>query len=330
MRRDARTFLLVALALFAAGCEGVQSALAPEGVHAERSAFLFWAMTIGGTLIFAALIVLTGFALLAPRRSRQWMTQESLLIGAGVVFPVVTLSVLLTYGFIVTGRPVSGDGEPRPIEIAVDGRRWWWSVTYRDEDNRPVVSANELRIPAGRPVAIKLTSPDVIHSFWIPKLAGKLDMIPGRVNLLTLNARRVGVMRGQCAEYCGGAHALMAFNVVVMAPEAFEAWLRRERASALEPADALAQQGKALFFATGCNACHSIRGAAAASELGPDLTHVGGRTSIGAATLGVDKANFARWIRDNQHIKPGNLMPAYGIFTPGQLDALASYLAGLH
>jgi cytochrome c oxidase subunit 2 len=286
-------------------------------------------MTIGGTLIFAALIVLTAFALVAPRRSRQWMTQESVLIGAGVIFPIVTLSILLAYGFMVTGRPLSSVGEPRTIRIAIDGQRWWWRVTYWDEDNRPVVSANELRIPAGQPVAIELTSPDVIHSFWIPKLAGKLDMIPGRVNVLTLNARRTGVMRGQCAEYCGGAHALMSFNVVVMTPEAFEAWLRRERAPAQEPADALAQQGKALFFTTGCNACHTIRGTAAANELGPDLTHVGGRTSIGAATLGVDKADFARWIRDNQSIKPGNLMPAYGIFTPGQLDALASYLAGL-
>lgn len=330
MRREANVILLVAVALLMAGCDGVQSALAPEGWHAERSAFLFWTMTIGATLIFAALIVLTAFALLAPRRLRQWMALESILIGAGIVFPVVTLSILLVYGFIVTGRPVPGGGEPRPIRIAVDGRRWWWQVTYWDEDNLPVVSANELRIPAGQAVAIELTSPDVIHSFWIPKLAGKLDMIPGRVNVLTLNARSTGVMRGQCAEYCGGAHALMSFNVVVMTPDAYRAWLRRERSPAQAPADPLAQQGKALFFTAGCNACHTIRGTAAANKLGPDLTHVGGRTSLGAASLGVDKADFAHWISDNQRIKPGNLMPDYGIFTPDQLDALASYLAGLH
>lgn len=329
MRREAKAVILAVGALLAAGCEGVQSALAPEGPHAELAADLLRYMTIGGGLIFVALVVLTAFALFAPRRSRRWMAHESVLIGAGAVFPIVTLSILLAYGFMATGRPGPGDGEPRPIKIAVDGRRWWWHVTYRDEDDRPVVSANELRIPAGQPVAIELTSPDVIHSFWIPKLAGKLDMIPGRVNVLTLNAPRAGVMRGQCAEYCGGAHALMSFNVVVMTPEAFQAWLRREKAPAQEPADPIALQGRDLFFAGGCNACHTIRGTAAASEIGPDLTHVGGRTSIGAASLGVDRADFARWIKDNQRIKPGNLMPAYEIFDPRQLDALASYLAGL-
>ncbi|GLI93379.1 cytochrome c oxidase subunit II [Methylocystis echinoides] len=329
MRRKAKVILLVAVALLMAGCDGVQSALAPEGLHAERSAFLFWTMAIGATAIFVALIGLTAFALLAPRRSRRWMAQQPMLFGAGVVFPVVTLSFLLVYGFVVTGAPAPGGGDARSIRIAVDGRRWWWQVTYWDEDNLPVVTANELRIPAGQTVAIELTSADVIHSFWIPKLAGKLDMIPGRVNVLTLNARGTGVMRGQCAEYCGGAHALMSFNVVVMTPEAFRAWLRQERSPAQAPANSLARQGKALFFTAGCSACHAIRGTAAANELGPDLTHVGGRTSIGAATLGVDKADFARWISDNQRIKPGNLMPDYGIFTPDQLEALASYLAGL-
>lgn len=329
MRNVGKVVLLTTAGLLAAGCEGAQSALAPEGSHAERIAVLFWTMTIGGAIIFAALIVLTAFALLAPRRSRGWMARDSVVIGAGVVFPIVLLSILLAYGFMATGKPVPGDGEPGLVKIAVDGRRWWWQVSYRDEDNRPVVSANELRLPAGRPVAIELTSQDVIHSFWIPKLAGKLDMIPGRVNVLTLQAQKTGVMRGQCAEYCGGAHALMSFNVVVMTPDAFQAWLKRESAPAQEPADLLAAQGNTLFFAGGCHACHTIRGTPAASEIGPDLTHVGGRTSIGAASLGVDRADFARWIRDNQHIKPGNLMPAYGLFDPAQLDALASYLAGL-
>jgi cytochrome c oxidase subunit 2 len=329
MRRAINAALLAAAALSAAGCEGVQSALAPEGLHAERAAFLFWAMAIGGSAIFIVLIFLAGLALFAPFPWRRWLAREPVLIGAGVVFPIVTLSALLAYGFIETGSGGPDGGDARPVRIAVEGRRWWWLVTYRDEHDRPIVSANELRIPAGRPVQIELTSRDVIHSFWVPKLAGKLDMIPGRVNVMTLNARKTGIIRGQCAEYCGGAHALMSFNVVVTTPEEFQAWLRREAAPAREPADALARQGKALFFAGGCNACHTIRGAAAASELGPDLTHVGGRTSIGAATLGVDKADFARWIADNQRIKPGNLMPAYGIFDQGQLDALASYLAGL-
>lgn len=329
MRHAAKLALSIAAALLATGCGGVQSALDPQGPDAERAFFLLIVMTIGGGVIFALVLFLSGVALLAPRRARRWMTGDAIIIWLGIVFPVVTLSVLVVYGFIATeAGGVRAPGAP-VIRIAVEGRRWWWRVVYRDEQGRPIVSANELHLPLGQPVEIEVTSADVIHSFWIPGLAGKLDMIPGKVNLLTLTARRSGVMRGQCAEYCGGAHALMSFNVVVVTPDEFRDWLRREAAPAREPADALAKQGKTLFFASGCNACHAIRGSPAVGQIGPDLTHVGGRSSIGAATLKTTRNDFARWIMDNQRIKPGNEMPSYGIFDAHQLDALADWLAGL-
>lgn len=328
MRRRARTASALTAALLASSCEGVQSVLAPQGLQAERAAFLYWLMTIGGGAIFVALLLLTGLAVFARPSWRNWMARDSIIVGAGMIFPIVLLSALLAYGFVLTGQCPRAPDE-KPIRISVEGLRWWWRVTYQDENGRAIESANELRLPAGAPVEIALTSHDVIHSFWIPKLAGKLDMIPGRTTVLTLTARDVGVMRGQCAEYCGGAHALMSFNVIVTPPEEFQGWLAREAGPAREPSDVTARAGRAQFFAGGCHACHTIRGVTDLGRIGPDLTHVGARSSIGAATLGVDKDSIARWIRDNQQIKPGNLMPAYGIFTQQQLDALATYLASL-
>lgn len=328
MDRLARTASAFVAALLASGCEGVQSALAPQGPQAERAAFLYWLMTIGGGVIFIVVMLLTGLALFARPSWRGWMARESIVIGAGVIFPITLLSALLVYGFAMMGStPRALDADP--IKISVEGLRWWWRVTYQDRNGQTIESANELRLPAGLPVELALTSPDVIHSFWVPKLAGKLDMIPGRTTVLTLTAHDIGVMRGQCAEYCGGAHALMSFNVVVAAPAEFQAWLTREAAPAPETTGPVARDGRAQFFAGGCHACHTIRGVSEASRIGPDLTHIGARSSIGAATLAADKDSIARWIRDNQHIKPGNLMPAYGIFTPAQLDALATYLASL-
>ncbi|MBA3447535.1 MAG: c-type cytochrome, partial [Pseudaminobacter sp.] len=205
----------------------------------------------------------------------------------------------------------------------------WWRVVYTTADGRRIESANELRLPAGQPVPVDLTSADVIHSFWVPKLAGKLDMIPGRVNTLTLDASEPGVSRGQCAEYCGGAHALMSFFVIATAAEDFSAWLEREAAEAVKPATEDQLQGHALFIASGCGGCHAVRGTGAKGTIGPDLTHVGGRRTLAAATLPNDVKAFVRWIRDSQHIKPENLMPPYEIFTEAELRQIAAYLDSL-
>ncbi|HET6628162.1 MAG TPA: c-type cytochrome [Woeseiaceae bacterium] len=344
MNARVRCFALCAVApVLAAGCAGVQSALAPSGAEAERIGLLFQAVTIFCALVFAGVIAAIAVALLGRRSWREKLSGEALVIRAGIFFPVTALSVLLGYGLYVmslgsnaqagSGLRLSTDADA-PLEhppgsglrIAVTGERWWWRVEYVTPDGRRFASANELRLPVGEPVAVELMSDNVIHSFWAPRLAGKLDMIPGRVNTLTLTATEAGVSRGQCAEYCGGAHALMAFYVVAMPPEEFSAWLARASGPAVMPDERPAIDGQALFMTYGCGGCHTVRGTAARGTIGPDLTHVGSRLSLGAGILPNDAQAFARWIRDNQHVKPENLMPPFEIFDHAQLADLAAYL----
>jgi cytochrome c oxidase subunit 2 len=190
------------------------------------------------------------------------------------------------------------------------------------------VTANEIRIPAGGIAELTLESADVLHSFSVPNLAGKLDMIPGRVNRLRLQAHTPGTFRGQCAEYCGGPHAKMAFYVIAETPEAFERWRAGQRANAAEPKDALSVQGKALFLSH-CVACHTVRGTDGRGTLGPDLTHVGSRHSLAAGILPNNRGTLAGWISASQNLKPGNLMPSMNLFSGTELISLAAYLESL-
>lgn len=348
MRAAERCRVLCAAALFAlaAGCAGPQSALEPTGVEAERIDALFRAVTIFCTAVFVGVLGTTAAALVGRRAWREKLAGNRVVIGAGIIFPVVALSLLLGYSVYVMslgGSAQAGTGlrlstaadagiGPAPgsgLRILVTGERWWWRVAYMLPDGRRFESANELRVPVGEPVAVLLKSADVIHSFWVPKLAGKLDMIPGRVNTLTLTVTEPGVSRGQCAEYCGGAHALMSFFVVALPPDEFSAWLAREAGDAAPPDTAAGRYGRELFMTRGCAGCHAIRGTGARGTIGPDLTHVGSRHSLGAGILPNDADAFARWIRDNQHLKPENLMPPYEIFTDAELQELAAYLEHL-
>lgn len=314
------------VAVIVSGCDGVQSALAPTGAEAERVWLLFWILTVAATVIMLAVIVLAAIAIV---RRPAWIGSETLILGGGLVFPVVTLSVLLGYGLMLMNAAAEPVGEGAPLRLSVRGEQWWWRVTYHTDDGKRIESANEIRIPVGRPVRIELTTADVIHSLWIPKLAGKLDMIPGRTTVLNLTANVPGVSRGQCAEYCGGAHALMSLYVVASPPEEFAAWLERETTAARTAPDPEIAAGQMLFVSHGCGGCHTIRGTSAAGTIGPDLTHVGGRMSLAAATLPNDTAAFARWIRNNQHVKPDNRMPPFRIFSDSELAMLSHYLASL-
>ncbi len=341
-----RAACILAPVLLAAGCAGVQSALEPAGVEAVHIDRLLRLVTLFLALVFAGVLVATAIALAGPHAWREKLASEHLVVHAGMVFPLVALSVLLGYGIWVMGQGGSAQAgvglrldediaaafEALPasgLRIAVTGERWWWRVEYVTADGRRFASANELRLPVGEPVPVLLASADVIHSFWVPKLAGKLDMIPGRVNTLTLEATAPGVSRGQCAEYCGGAHALMSFFVVAMPPAEFAAWLEREAAPAAEPATRAATAGRRLFMTHGCAGCHAIRGTVARGTIGPDLTHVGGRLSLGAGVLPNEPQAMARWIRDTAHVKPENLMPPFSIFTDAELRDLATSLEGL-
>lgn len=321
-------------ALLLGGCNGVQAILSPAGPEAAEVATLSWVLFIGGAVIFVAVMALAVHALLSPPARRRWLSRPATIVAAGGIFPVVTLTALLTYGLILTEWSQSTAEAPRngatPLRIDVVGEQWWWRVTYLDDEGAPMFeTANEIRIPVGRPVEFTLRTADVIHSFWVPKLGGKRDMIPGRVNRLTLTASEPGLFRGQCAEYCGGPHAMMAFEVVALEPAAFAAWLATQREPAGDPADDLARQGLELFLGHGCGACHSIRGTAAVGRIGPDLTHLGGRRTLAAASFPTNQGTLAGWIADNQHLKPGNHMPPFAVFTGRELRALAAYLEGL-
>jgi cytochrome c oxidase subunit 2 len=328
-RRSATPIAPAALLLALGGCEGIQSALDPIAPEAARIAQLSWALFAGAAVILAAVTAIALLALFGPERWRRRIGRDSTVIAGGLVFPIVVVTAVLVYSLGVSGAGALPTGGGDPLRITVVGERWWWRVIYHDAQGRTFESANELRLPLGQPVEISLLSNDVIHSFWVPKLAGKLDMIPGRVNRLRIAARETGVSRGQCAEYCAGAHALMAFYVMVMEKPAFEAWLAETAGPAPPPHDAVAERGKALFLANGCAACHTVRGTPAVGTIGPDLTHVGGRLSLAAGILPNTAEAIAAWIVNNQQIKPDNLMPPFGIFDADELSAVAGYLAGL-
>ncbi|MGF6230634.1 cytochrome c oxidase subunit 2 [Inquilinus ginsengisoli] len=311
------------------GCAGIQSALAPRGTEAQEIGALFWTVTGVSAAVTILVLVVTAIALRGPDGWCRVLATDRMVVGGGIVLPVVVLSILLVYGLLVMQVGAARSRDAEGLGVTITGKRWWWQVVYEDRDGREIVSANELRLPVGRPVAIRLETDDVIHSFWAPQLGGKLDMIPGRSNTLTLEATEAGVSRAQCAEYCGGAHALMSMYVVALEPDAYEAWLAAEAAPASEPASEPARRGMALFLQNGCGACHAVRGTEADGTIGPDLTHVGGRLSLGAAALPNDADAFARWIADNQHVKPGNLMPPYRNLSRDELAAIAAYLEGL-
>jgi cytochrome c oxidase subunit 2 len=320
-------FLVSCLVLSA--CGGSQSTLEAHGPAAQSILILGWMMFGGGALILLLVVALTAYAILARPEQRRWIAGNGFVIGGGIIFPVATLTVLLVYGLALTHDIGRATG-PAALRVEVVGEQFWWRVHYLDADGRrSVASANEIRMPTGAPIDFVLKTSDVIHSFWVPSLGGKLDMIPGQVNTLRLQAARPGVYRGQCAEYCGAQHAQMAFYVVAEMPQAFERWLANERSSASEPGIPFLQTGKALFIASGCGACHAIRGTEAVGTIGPDLTHVGSRRSIGAGMFPNNVGTLAGWIASAQHLKPGNKMPSFDVLKGEELRAVAGYLESL-
>lgn len=309
--------------LMLGACSGRQSALDPAGPSAVALHTLGIVMYVGAT----AVTVLVTAVMLWPflRRTHRPARRGLFLWGGGVALPSVALLGLIPYVL------VTGDGmRQRQAAYTVDatGFVYWWEMSYRLPDGRRATTGNELRLPVGVPVEIWLRSDDVIHSFWVPSLAGKTDMIPGRVNRMVLQADRVGVYRGQCAEYCGAQHALMAFDVIVTERAEFDAWLARMAEPVAEPATAEHRRGRELFLASGCGSCHAVRGVAD-GQRGPDLTNLGSRLSLGAAAFPNNIGTIAGWIVAPQALKPGNRMPAFAHVTGDELLALAGWLESL-
>jgi cytochrome c oxidase subunit 2 len=243
-------------------------------------------------------------------------------------------TVLILFGLVVmsasAGKSISG---PRtggnPMVVEVTGNQWWWYVRYvNDDPSRIVVTANEIHIPVGRPVMIRGSSNDVIHSFWVPNLHGKRDLIPSRITTEWIDADRPGRYRGQCAEFCGLQHAKMAMWVVVEPPEQFRAWMERQLQPAAAPVDPVKQRGQAVFLNNGCVLCHAIGGTRANAQVGPDLTHLASRLTIAAGILPNNKGNLAGWIADPQNIKPGTHMATIPLKTD-DMEPLLAYLGSL-
>lgn len=320
--------LLAAVAPVLSACTERQSVMAAHGPEAERIALLAMVVFAGAAVVMAVVLAALWLALRGSARQRAALAGERAVRIGGIAFPVMTLTVLLGYGLWLMRESLAVEAAPA-LRIEVTGEQWWWRLGYRDSQGKAFAEANEIRIPVGVEVELELRSADVIHSFWVPSLGGKLDMIPGRTNRLRLKAERPGVYRGQCAEYCGGPHALMALEIVALPQAEFDAWL----AAGLRPAEVASgeaeRSGAEMFLAAGCGGCHAVRGTAAEGMIGPDLSRVGGRRFLAAATIPTSRENLARFIADGQALKPGNPMPPFRIFTPAELDALAAYLASL-
>jgi cytochrome c oxidase subunit 2 len=316
------------LVVVLSGCSGPQSSLDPAGLSADRIATLFWWMTAGALATWAAVIWLTVSAIRGRVGTNTERQARLYVIGGGALFPTLVLTALLLYGLGMMPELLA-PAPPGSLKISVTGEQWWWRVRYHPSDGRLVELANEIRVPVGEAVEFELDSPDVIHSFWIPSLGGKMDMIPGRRTRLVLHPTRTGTFRGACAEYCGTSHALMAFPVVVMEQAAFTRWLEQQQQPARAPADPLASQGRDAFFLNGCSACHTIIGTDARGIVGPDLTHVGSRLTLGAGIVPNGPDGFIRWIQQTDKVKPGVHMPHFGMLPREELNALAHYLESL-
>jgi cytochrome c oxidase subunit II len=300
-----------------------QSALDPAGAAAREIMNLFYGMTFGAVLIWIVVVGLSIYAILYPGR-HDARTTRLLVIGGGAIFPILVLTALLAYGLSMMPelhRPAPAGSQV----IHVAGVRWWWRVSYQLPSGESVETANELHLPVDQAVEFRLTSEDVIHSFWIPSVGGKMDMIPGRSNRVKLVPDKIGVYRGVCAEFCGAAHAKMSFDVIIQSQEEFDLWL----ANLGKPADETFAQGIQAFLKHGCSGCHAIRGTQADGVVGPDLTHFGGRRSIGATMLRNTPENLRHWIEDTHIAKPGVQMPAFTALEQDELDTLVTYLGSL-
>jgi cytochrome c oxidase subunit 2 len=331
--RDRRAAIPRAAALLAvlpvlASCSGIQSALDPGGEEASQVATLFWVMTAGGAIIWIGVVALS---LYASRWKRQPFAEETagrIIPWAGVAFPVCVLTALLAFALwlMPSLRPFAGD-DPAGLRIEVVGSQFWWHVVYHRPHGPPVISANEVRLPVGARVEFTLTSADMIHSFWIPALGGKMDLIPGRTNRLSLRATRTGTYRGQCAEFCGTSHALMAFPAIAMEPADLDAWLdERSAPSAGVEAN---RAGRDLFLREDCSDCHRVAGTSAHGAKGPDLSHVGSRLTIGAGVMQNDAGALARFVAHSPSVKAGSTMPAYPGLSEDEVGEIAAWLKGL-
>jgi cytochrome c oxidase subunit II len=304
--------------------------LDPHGPLSNSVTTLAWVLMAMVVLIFVFVCAAMWVALYGGESLRAKLGGEKVVRWFGLIIPAAILFVLLLGGTVLVAGQTAINGDE--LRMRVSGNIYWWRVSYLDAQGKEIIAdANELHIPVGRPVVIDMVSEDVIHSFWVPKLGGKMDMIPGRTNRLKLQADKAGHYGGQCAEFCGGAHSLMGFVVVAHEPTEWQRWIDARRAPPPPPAadNTELARGAQLFNEVGCAACHRVAGTSAQGLSGPDLTHVGSRRSLGAGILPNNRGTLVGWIGDSQSIKPNNRMPAYRSLQAAELQAIAAYMESL-
>ncbi|MER8829998.1 cytochrome c oxidase subunit II [Mesorhizobium sp. M0938] len=327
-----RAAVSLSLLLLLSGCGGVQSALDAHGDNAIllKGLIVFVVATCFAVWIVVMLVLVWS---LVRRRDRQAMDDGSLdrrmtIAVSGAVAATALIISGLTIASFYTTRGLD-PARDTSLTIRVRAQQWWWRFIYEDADPaRSFQTANELHIPVGKDVRVLLESSDVIHSFWVPSLAGKQDLIPGRANVLTFRAERPGVYRGQCAEFCGLQHSHMALFVIAEDEESYRQWASAQRKEGLEPREPETAAGKAAFMARQCAACHTIRGTEASGITGPDLTHMGSRSTIAAGLLENTRGSLAAWIADPQTLKPGNNMPIVPL-SADELRQISAYMGSL-
>jgi len=324
---------------FLSSCGGIQNSINPAGPNADSLSRLWWLMFYVCTAVYVLVMIALVIAIRNGGRksdlnpvlnpSPETETRKRNAVLSAVTATVVILFVFLIYSYS-TGRALTADlAQKNGLSIELTGHQWWWEVRYNDVDASNIfTTANEIHIPVGVPVTFTLRGGDVIHSFWVPNLAGKKDLIPGKVATTWLQADKPGVYRGQCAEYCGLQHARMALWIVAEPQDQFNAWRQNQTQGSVPPATDSQRYGQQVFLSAPCVMCHTINGTRAGSNFGPNLTHVGSRNTIAAATLSNTREHLMQWIVNSQQFKPGNRMPQNNLGQT-ELDALVDYLQSL-
>lgn len=310
---------LFAMLIVVSGCTQ-QSVLHPASEEASGLSGLTWFMFAAAVVIWGIVMGAAIYAVVGKRRPKSERFADRFIIVGGVAFPTVSLAILLVFGLSLL--PSWSEADAPDLRIHVRGEQFWWRFGYEQPDGTILETANELHLPVDATVEFVLTSTDVIHSFWIPSLNGKMDTIPGRTNLLRITPTKPGIYRGACAEFCGEGHALMSLVAEVHDLRAYQEWV----AAQLLPAN---PAGSEAFVAAGCGACHIVRGVTEAGSVGPDLTHFASRQTFGAATKSITAENLSAWLAAPDHIKPGVRMPSFGALPEPDRAAIVAYLLSL-
>jgi cytochrome c oxidase subunit 2 len=327
----ARTWVLVTVVLgpLLAGCgNSSPSSLDPEGPKARAVTFSWWILFAVAAFVCVVVSALALRAVISRRGEDTEVKRgdgTKFVVILGLIIPAVIL--MGTFALSV-GTLAANSKPPRETKLTVEviGHRWWWEVRYPDGE---AVTANEIHIPVDTPVLLRLQTADVIHSFWVPELMPKIDLLPRRVNESWISAEKVGTYRGQCAEYCGEQHAHMAFLVIAEPQQEFEQWLAGQNEEAQPPDTELERVGLSVIENSTCGTCHTVRGTSADGDVGPDLTHVGSRRTLAAGAIPNDFGHMAGWVSNSQTVKPGNLMPPQQQLSPEELRGVVTYLQGL-